>query len=75
MAGLQPLLIFKSEIVRVNELYWSSAYAYSRTCQLLSFLESTGNHNPDPLVKEIWGAKDYSLDRVSKKALQHSQTF
>lgn len=69
MAGLQPLLIFKSEIARVNELYWSSTYAYSRTCQLLSFLESTGNYAPDPLVKEVWGAKDYALDRVSKTNL------
>ncbi|MBD8575005.1 hypothetical protein IFR09_13230 [Pseudomonas syringae] len=69
MAGLQPLLIFKSEVARVNELYWSSTYAYNRTCQFLSFLESTGNYTPDPLVKEVWGAKDYALDRVSKTNL------
>ena len=69
MAGLQPLHIFKSEIARVNELYWSSSYAYDRTCQLLSFLETTGNYSSDPLVKEVWGAKNYALDRVSKTNL------
>lgn len=67
MAGLQPLLIFKSEIARVNELYWSSTYAFSRSCQFLSFLKDTGNQAPDPLVKEIWGSKVYALDRVSNE--------
>lgn len=66
MAGLQPLIIFKSEVARVNEFYWSSTYAFSRTCELLSFLKDTGNHIPDPLIKDIWGSKDYALDRVSK---------
>lgn len=70
MAGLQPLLIFKSEVARVNELYWSSAYAYNRTSKILIFLENSGNCGAsDPLVKEVWGAKEYALDRVSKKKL------
>lgn len=69
MAGLQPLIIFKSEIARINEIYWSSVYAYSRTCQILKFLEDTGNHSSAPLVKDIWGEKDYALDRVSKTSL------
>ncbi|EMV9185862.1 hypothetical protein AADU03_004747 [Escherichia coli] len=69
MAGLQPLIVFKAEISRVNELYWSSSYSYDRICKLLDFLRDSGIHGADPQVRDIWGSKVYSLDRVSKTKL------
>jgi hypothetical protein len=38
---LVPLHVFKAEITRLNELYWTSKYSYSRVSELLKTLNKS----------------------------------
>ena len=42
---LVPLHVFKAEITRLNELYWTSKYSYSRVSELLNSLNKS-KENP-----------------------------
>lgn len=58
MPSLQPYLVFKSETTRLNTLYWSSKYSYTRSAALLKVMADTGRHAVDPRVDQIWGSSE-----------------
>lgn len=69
MSKLQPYHVFKAEVVRINDLYWSSALAYEHTESILSMLLATGQHTGDPGVDKLWGSKNYGMQRAATAPL------
>jgi hypothetical protein len=65
MSKMQPYYVFKAEVVRINELYWSSALAYDHTASILTMLSDTGQYSGDPSVDKLWGSKNYGMQRAA----------
>lgn len=54
MAKLQPFFVFQHEIARLNRLYWTSKYSYSRMAEMIRLISKTGHSSPDPRVDSVW---------------------
>lgn len=52
--ALQPYRVFRDEMTRLNLLYWTSSYSYSRLGAVLGALAAEGQNDPDPRVDRIW---------------------
>jgi hypothetical protein len=64
---LQPFLIFKAELTRLNDLYWTSKYAYSRTIAILRAIADTSISEPDPRVDSVWSSTNQGeLSRIAR---------
>jgi len=55
---LQPTLVFKDELTKINKAYWLSRYSYTRISKMLGIIAKTGFSDPDPRVDSIWPTKD-----------------
>lgn len=63
--NLQPFHVFKAEVIRINDLYWSSALAYEHSTLILNMLANTGSYAADPTVDKLWGSKIYGMQRAA----------
>jgi hypothetical protein len=58
MPFLQPYHVFIAETTRLNELYWTSKYAYTRVSAILKAISNTGKSDQDPRVDSLWSSID-----------------
>jgi hypothetical protein len=54
MPHLQPYLVFNAEATRLNSLYWSSKYSYTRIVGVLRLIAETSQNAADPRVDALW---------------------
>jgi len=52
--SLQPFIVFRNETTRLNELYWTSRYCFSRVTAILGAIASLGHSSADPRVDTVW---------------------
>lgn len=68
MTHLQPFILFKNELTRINSLYWSSRYAYSKTKNLLEMLHNNSSNNDiDKLLGDLYGSNITGITRAVSK--------
>jgi hypothetical protein len=67
--ALQPHIVFRWETTRLNVLYWTSKYSYTRTAGILKLIADTGPHAGDPTVNRLWGSSEVGEASIGTKPL------